>query len=140
MERRVQEEEIPDVEFLGTITETQQLAPYLYAADLLLNPGYLGLSVNQAFTFGLPVVAQEAPHEQRFHSPEIAYVRSGENGMLAPWNDAEELVKAVQTVLDQRESFSESARRFAETHLMLDRMVDGLVEATRYASAHRPAH
>ena len=133
MEDRVAREAIAGVHFLGALPAWADSAPYLYAADLMLMPGYLGLAVNHAFAFGLPVVSQAAPDPAiRFHSPEVAYVQPGENGLLAPSGDPADLLHAVEQVLADQPRFSQNALAYARAHLTLDQMVDGLEAAIRF--------
>lgn len=134
LKQRVRKRNIPDVQFLGAVTKAERLAPYLYSADLMFIPGYLGLAVNDAFVFGLPVVSQQAPAGRRFHSPEVAYVEHGVNGMLTPWNDQQALVEGVLHVLDHLEPFSRAACSYAQEHLTMDRMVKGLTDAIAFAT------
>lgn len=120
----------------GPLTALADSAPWLFASDLALLPGSLGLSVNHAFSFGLPVVSIAAGSGARMHGPEIDYVVEGENGLLAP-ADAESLVSAVERVLRDRERFSSAARQYARTHLSIERMVEGLEAAIAYAEGSR---
>jgi glycosyltransferase involved in cell wall biosynthesis len=137
LEARVAREGVPDVHFTGALTRWEASAPYLYAADVMVQPGPLGLSVNHAFALGLPVVSRRAPAGQRFHGPEAEFVVPGSNGMLADPSDLGALVEAVHHVLDHQARFSEAAHRYAREHLTIDRMVDGLVDAITYAQARR---
>ncbi len=133
MEERVAREQIEGVYFLGALPAWADSAPYLYAADLMLMPGYLGLAVNHAFAFGVPVVSQASPDPAiRFHSPEAAYVQPGENGLLARPNDAAAMLEAVERVLADRPRFSQNAYAYARTYLTLDQMVNGLEAAIRF--------
>ena len=64
---------------LGAITDPKQLAPYMKSADFSILPGAVGLSIVHSFIYGLPFVTlKDAPH-----GPEIAYLKSGENGYFA---------------------------------------------------------
>ena len=47
-------------------------------SKLFLMPGLLGLAVLDAEVMGLPVVTTRYP----WHSPEIAYLRDGETGVI----------------------------------------------------------
>ena len=97
-------------------------------------PGYLGLAVNHAFAFGLPVVSLRNPAGGvKFHSPEVEYIRSGETGLLCSGNSSEALAAGVREVLADRERYSANALAYAQEHLTLDRMVDGLEAAIRHA-------
>ena len=50
----------------------------LRAAHLILNPGLVGLGILDAFAAGVPLVTTDS----NLHSPEIAYLRQGENGVM----------------------------------------------------------
>ena len=76
MEAEVSSRSLQGVRFLGTLLR-EEAAPWLYASDLMLMPGYLGLAVNHAFAFGVPVVSLRHPAGgEKFHSPEVEYVLS----------------------------------------------------------------
>ena len=139
MEERVERERLPDVRFTGALTDAADLAPYLFAADALCIPGYLGLAVNHAFALGLPVVSRRAPEGRRYHSPEIAYVEHERTGMLCAWDDPADLVRGLRHVIGHRTAFSERAHAYARTYLTLDRMIRGLADAVHYAETQRPA-
>lgn len=133
MQQRTSFEPIPDVHFLGAMARWERSAPYLFASDVMLMPGYLGLAVNHAFAFGVPVVSREAPAGIRFHSPEVEFVDDGITGRLVPWATPEDLPAAVQDVLTHHDRYADAALDYATKHLSLDVMVDGLVDAIRYA-------
>ena len=69
----------------------------------------------------------------RYHSPEWEYVHDGTNGLLRTWEDPLDLVAGVEEALDRRKQLSRGAVEFAEKELTLDRMVNGLVDAIRFA-------
>lgn len=136
MEAWCADRSVDRVRFLGPLSD-EDAAPYLFSSDLALMPGYLGLIINHAFAFGLPVVSRADPDGVLFHSPEVEYVRNGENGFLSAGTGPEDLLGAVRAVLRDRERLSANARAFALEKLGLDRMVDGLVAAIEYADGHR---
>jgi len=55
-------------------------------ADLCVIPGHVGLGLNQALFYGLPVVTMEGKQP-----PEIAYLHHGQNGYIVPPADRKEL-------------------------------------------------
>lgn len=73
----------------------------------------------------------------RMHSPEGAYVVSGENGLLAQSDSVEDLGKAVQSVLADQDKFSVAALRTARETLSMDTMIDGLINAINVANQIR---
>jgi glycosyltransferase involved in cell wall biosynthesis len=138
MKRQVERLGLSDVHFLGSMPDFETSAPYLFAADALLMPGYVGLVINHAFALGLPIVAPNPPDHMVFHAPEIESLVHGHNGMLARWNDIDDFLAATQHVLAHRSALSAHAVAYAEEHLTLNGMIDGMVDAVRYAEANRP--
>lgn len=130
MEKRVAVDEIKGVHFLGAIPSWSKSAPYLFTADVMLNPGSLGLSVNHAFAFGLPIISQRAPDRRiRFHGPEAEYVKDGDNGFLVNGDSVKAFLRAIEIILSQRNRFSRSAYEYCQTYLTIQRMVDSLCDA-----------
>lgn len=123
-----------DVHFPGAISDPLKAAPWLAASDVLLNPGYVGLSLNHAMLMGTPVVAPEPPPHERFHSPEWDFLVDGENGVKAKTDSVDDLVAAVGRVFQDREGFRQRTIDFADAHLSSSRMIDGLLAAIRHVS------
>lgn len=132
MESQIADAVTPDVHFLGPLFD-EELAPYLFASDLMLMPGYLGLVVNHSFAFGLPIVSSQNPVGTASHSPEIEYVESGENGLLCSGAGVDDLYQGVRTVLADRPRYSTNALTYAREKLTVAQMVDGLFRAIRHA-------
>lgn len=133
LERMVAEQGSTDVHFLGPLYG-ESAARYLFASDVMVMPGALGLAVPHAFALGVPVVSR---YKDGFagHGPEASYIQDAVNGRFVPAEDGmEAFVDAVVDVLDNRVSYSRSAREYAERNLTLDSMVDGLIEAISYAT------
>lgn len=76
-----------DVVFYGAIFDDAQSGKILYFSDVMVMPGYIGLAINHAYCFDLPVVTYRQGPNGPFHSPEIDYLEDGETGMLVePFN------------------------------------------------------
>jgi glycosyltransferase involved in cell wall biosynthesis len=89
--RQVARDVYPQAEFLGA-RHGPDLDPYFQAADLFVLPGTGGLAVQQAMSFGLPVVVAEADGTQ-------ADLVRPENGWLAPANDIPALTAILRSAL-----------------------------------------
>lgn len=88
----------------------------------MLNPGLIGLAILDAFAAGLPVVTTDF----HGHSPEIAYLQHGYNGLMVP---AAQLVTEVTKLLQQPDllrQLASGAVKSAE-HYSLDAMVSAFV-------------
>ena len=62
--------------------ENRQISRIFKMADVCSIPGHVGLGLNQAFFWGLPMVT-----EWGNQPPEIEYLRDGENGFIVPEDD-----------------------------------------------------
>ena len=69
------------IRLYGEITEEAVLGKYLYCSDFMINPGYLGLSVNLSFAYGCPIITFESDAMEQVHSPEVYYLRDGKTGI-----------------------------------------------------------
>ncbi len=64
--------------------------PYFKLSKVLLMPGLVGLAIIDAFTMGVPLFTTSIP----VHSPEIAYLENGSNGVMTA-NNLDAYVGAV---------------------------------------------
>jgi glycosyltransferase involved in cell wall biosynthesis len=105
-------------------------ALYLECADVMLNPGMVGLGILDSFVFGVPMVTTDCG----IHSPEIAYLRPGENGLMTR-DDVDEFAAAVSSLLGDRaarERMGQACQASASEYsldAMASRFVDGMVQA-----------
>ena len=77
-------------------------------ADICAIPGHVGLGLNQALYWGLPVVTEAGAQP-----PEISYLKPGRNGFIVAANDVGELRERIFYLLDNdsvRANFSKCAR------------------------------
>jgi glycosyltransferase involved in cell wall biosynthesis len=71
--------QLPFLRLAGVATEHEKIV-YFRMSKLLLMPGLVGLASAEAINFGVPLVTVQLP----YHSPEIAYVKHGVNGVVLP--------------------------------------------------------
>jgi len=116
----------------GALSKLDASAPWIAACDVLVNPGYLGLSVNHAFALGVPVVAPAPAGGGVGHSPEWTFVQDGENGRFAQSGAVSDLVAATRDVLSDSHAYGQRAARFARKELAVDRMIGGMMQAIRH--------
>lgn len=113
-----------DTQFTGALYG-EALVEQFRKADLFVLPGTGGLAVQQAMSYGLPVIAAEADGTQ-------ADLVRPENGWQIPPNDIAALKgtlqKALSNVSHLREMGAESYRIVSE-EINLDQMVSVFVEA-----------
>jgi len=118
-----------DVHFTGFLSAWDISAPYIYACDVLVNPGYVGLSVNHALSFGLPVITQKGGKNGPIHSPEVAFIRPGVTGFFTRNSDIEHLAECVLHALDNIRVMRKECIKYAEEMLTVNNMVEGHIRA-----------
>ena len=124
---------------LGAVHDPQnvKISRLFKAADLYAVPGHVGLGINQAFYWGLPVVTEDC-HQP----PEIQYLKSGRNGFLVPDNDVEALREKMLFLLDNeavRAEFSRNAREDILREASIEKMFQSFlkaVESVRPTTGH----
>ena len=105
--------------------------PFWAMAKLLLMPGLVGLVVVDSFALGVPLVTTDYP----FHSPEIDYLKDGENGCIVNCgDDSSAYAVAVVALLRDPERLAglkEGATRSSEFHTienMAASFADGVIQ------------
>ena len=124
-----------DVKFYGSVYDDAKTGAFLFASDLMIMPGYLGLAVNHAFLFDCPVVSFSQTTEGPFHSPEIEYVKEGETGFLIPELSVSIMARKIESYLQdavlQLDMVFNIKKRMAA--LTPELMVKGFTDAVDFA-------
>jgi len=99
-------------------------AQWFRASQLFLNPGLVGLQVLESFAAGIPMVTTSDAK----HSPEIAYLQNGVNGVITE-GSAEAFAAAVQQLITEpaRRVFLTDQTRINGESYTLDAMVEKFV-------------
>ena len=115
--------------FLGPIYDDYTLAKLFTIADLFIMPGYIGLAIVHAFSFGLPVLTTNV----QIHSPEIQYLHQGYNGYMVDDGDIEALAHEMKNLLTDREKLNElsnnavrTVNEYADVNFMVSQMAYAL--------------
>lgn len=110
----------------------REKALHLALANVVLNPGLVGLGILDSFVAGVPMVTTDCG----VHSPEIAYLRPNENGVMTD-NDLVGYVTAVGLVLNDTSHRSrlimgcaEAAQHYTVEN-MAKRFAEGIVRCLR---------
>jgi glycosyltransferase involved in cell wall biosynthesis len=100
-----------NVLYLGEIFDPQniQVSKLFKASDLFCIPGDVGLGLNEAFHWGLPVVTEDG-----LQPPEIHYLTEGRNGFVVPENDIAALKEKILLLLRDDKLHAEFSRAAKE--------------------------
>ncbi len=118
--------------YLGELHDDQdlQISKICKMADVCAIPGHVGLSLNQAFYWGLPVVTEDGDHP-----PEMYYLKPDRNGYVVPQNDTVTLRERILGLLDDddtRKAFSRNAREDILREASIEGMFSGFRNCIEY--------
>jgi L-malate glycosyltransferase len=102
---------------------------------VIINPGLVGLNILDSFALGIPMITTDCG----IHSPEIAYLESGRNGIMTPDNLGDH-VTAVEELLknDQKREQMASACMEDSRNYTLEKMVEKFTHGILQALQHEP--
>jgi glycosyltransferase involved in cell wall biosynthesis len=108
--------------YLGEVHDPQndKISKIFAMADLFSIPGHIGLGINQAMYYGLPVVTEKGGQP-----PEINYLIDGVTGFLVGNNDVEALKEKIIYLIDndeKRMEFSEKSKEHILKNASIDKM------------------
>ena len=118
--------------YLGEVHDPEDLriSKLLKMADVCAIPGHVGLGLNHAFYWGLPVVTEECAQP-----PEICYLKPGRNGFIVPFNDLSALQDRIFFLLENdavRAEFSRHAREDILNEGSIEGMFSGFKTCVDY--------
>jgi glycosyltransferase involved in cell wall biosynthesis len=125
---------IPSIHTYGAVFEEERLARHIFGADLIVNPGYVGLSIVHAFAYGTPMVTCRTTEQGPFHSPEVEYLRHGENGLFCdsfPASLADEITGLLNDP-DRLQKMSSAATETVQRDCSLGNMLGGFEQLVTY--------
>lgn len=125
----------PNIRHLGEVFDPQneRVGKLFKAADVFCIPGDVGLGLNEAFQWGLPVVT-----EGGLQSPEIHYLTHGVNGFVVPENDIVALREKLLWLLRDdalRARFSVAAKAAIAERGSIEAMFQGFLACVSAVSA-----
>jgi glycosyltransferase involved in cell wall biosynthesis len=122
------------VHFLGEIHDEDELAVIFAASDLVLIPGAVGLAVNHALAYGLPLVTARG----QAHGPEVAIAEHGQNAWFVQTCTADDIASALSFIIQTPQVLAALRLGAAETNVpTLESMVANIADlVARVAADH----
>lgn len=120
--------------YLGEVhdPENRAISRIFKMADICSIPGHVGLGLNQAFYWGLPMVT-----EAGLQPPEFFYLQNGRNGFTVPEDDVTALKEKLLYLADNEavlQQFSQNARADIREHGSIEGMFQGFQNCVNYAT------
>ena len=125
---------VPNYYYLGTIYDDNEIQAIYNAAMFFSIPGNIGLGLNQAFHWGVPVITLDG-----LNTPEINYLKNGENGYIV--KNPEEIQEKVLTALRDENlyaSLSVNAKKTADTEAHITKMYQGFSDTIAWIDEKSP--
>ena len=129
---------VPWLRYVGPAVGVEK-AHVASVADVMLNPGRVGLTVVDSFALGVPMITTDWP----WHAPEFAYIKDGVNGVVTA-DVFSAFVAATKKLLIDPVALRQLQQRCAASadafrvDVMVDRFTDGILRALESrGSVHR---
>jgi glycosyltransferase involved in cell wall biosynthesis len=124
--------------YMGEIHDAEgaEVSRILKMADVASIPQWVGLGVNQAFFWGLPLVTEDGPQP-----PEFRYLEDGRNGFVVPEGDVSALRERILYLVDNddvRAQFSAHARHDIATRAPIEGMFQGFLDCAQFLCESKP--
>lgn len=113
--------------FHGEVYDEGAVGKIMMASDLVVILGEVGLSVNHALLYGIPVVTFTRDMNGPYHGPEKEHIIHGKTGFWVLKNDYLQLARVVQHYLENKDLQAEMRRfvcEYANVNLKLEDMID----------------
>lgn len=124
-----------NIKFYGAIHDDIKSGELLYCSDLMIMPGYVGLSVNHAFNFDCPVVTWQQKENGPFHSPEIEYLINEKTGFIIESHSVEATSEMAAKYLDNKDiqfQMRLNIRKMIETTCSINNFIKGFDDTIKF--------
>jgi glycosyltransferase involved in cell wall biosynthesis len=123
----------------GAIYDEGVTAGYMNRADAFVMTGRVGLAINHAFGYGLPVVCFRRTDTGPFHGSEITHLKDGTTGFFAEDYDVQEFADKLKLLFQSDPNLKTTMRKSIEsyvaTHMSIDRMMQGFIDIKNHLIA-----
>lgn len=116
------------IRFVGAVYDAKTLGAYMNESTIYVLAGMGGLSINDAMTYGLPVICSVCDSTER------DLVRNGHNGYFFEEDDAESLAERINLLLDNPQLSAEMGK---ESERIIREEINMETVSERYMDAFR---
>jgi glycosyltransferase involved in cell wall biosynthesis len=117
------------IHLTGALYDEHEIAAYMNRADAFVIAGRVGLSINHALGYDLPVICFSRGTNGPFHGSEITHLKPGITGYFVEDYDADSFADTVVSIFKNkpnlRESHRDPIRSYVDEFLSIDRMLGG---------------
>jgi len=132
------------VRLIGASFDEHETARHLLSADLFVMAGRIGLAINHALAYDLPVMMFARGPEGPFHGSEALYLVDGTTGFLVRDVTSRAFARRLEELFsdgrDWKSELRPLLRSFVDKNLIVDRMLDGFRAADAFVEAQKIQH
>jgi glycosyltransferase involved in cell wall biosynthesis len=125
--------EVGNIYLYGEIHDEERIGEILFASDLMIITGAVGLSVLHAFSYGLPVITFRQENGRPYHGPEFELLKDQQNGFLSEQSESI-MAENIYSLLTNPFVLNEMQKMALITakENSVDNMVAGFKDAIKY--------
>lgn len=99
------------IQLLGHISDYNKLKELYSKAYFSVSAGYIGLSVTQSFSFGVPMLVSKDEN----HSPEIEAVISNKNSLYFTTDDENDFISKLEKIFKEKEYWNKERKTIVDS-------------------------
>jgi glycosyltransferase involved in cell wall biosynthesis len=126
------------VRLIGASFDETETARHMLSADLFVMTGRIGLAINHALAYDLPVMAFERVPDGPQHGSEINYLVDGVTGFAVREAGEDGFSRKLSDVFsnghDWKAELKPALRDYVQKNLIVDRMLDGFRAADKFVA------
>jgi glycosyltransferase involved in cell wall biosynthesis len=126
------------VHLVGASFDEAETARHMLSADLFVMTGRIGLAINHALAYDLPVMAFERVPDGPQHGSEINYLVDGVTGFAVREAGDDGFSRKLSEVFsnghDWKAELRPALRDYVQKNLIVDRMLDGFRAADKFVA------
>jgi glycosyltransferase involved in cell wall biosynthesis len=125
------------VEFTGHVSDRHELLKLYSSAIASVSPGYVGLSITQSFSYGVPMLIAKAEP----HSPEIEAAIEGENCAFFASDDVNHLAMVIAQFYRERRfwhSRGPAIVKLCQDRYSVEAMAKGFIDSLEISLSSAP--
>lgn len=127
----------------GAVYDELTVASHMNRADAFVIAGRVGLAINHALGYGLPVFCFRRSAEGPLHGSEITHLKVGKTGYFAePYEAramADTLAKVFLKIPDLKQHHEPMIKAYVESHISIARMFEGFKALSAHLAAQWPS-
>ncbi len=126
----------------GAVHDELTIASHMNRADAFVIAGRVGLAINHALGYGLPVFCFRRTAAGPLHGSEITHLKPGRTGyFVEPYEAlamAEMLARVFQQVPDLKQQHEPVIKAYVEQHVSIRRMFEGFKAVSQHLATQQP--